>query len=184
MMEGKKGMSKRVKWLRITRQVALMVFFCVLLCLVPLLLKDSIMDAFLSVGANASITAEGAGGTFFQLAYLLFAGLLGGMLIMNLVFFSIDESLNDTVRPRRVIQIILNCVFILCGTGVFLYLVRVYFPAQYWWESILFSRIAARRLTWLPALVFAGCSTLQMFWDVWWFGALNRTQRCRRDPLK
>jgi len=179
-MDRKKGILGWPKWGRVTMQVSLMCIFCLLLLFAPQLFRETVMNAFRAVAADASVTAESAGGVFFQTVYLWFAGLLGGMLIINLVFFSFDESLSDTVLWRRAVQILTNIVLVIGGAVLIWYTTAVYFPAISWWESILLSSVAARRLAWLPAAVYAGGAVLQMIWDVWLFAALNRSPWYRR----
>lgn len=173
-MKAKKGLLGLPKGLSIAFKVFMILLGFLVLCCVPLLGKDSITDAFQAYGADAPNSAQYAGADTFQTLFVGFVVVLGVMLIVNIIFFIIDETLNDTVAIRRNIQIALNILIIICGVVVMLYLAQIVMPGSDWWSSILLTTQFQRAFAWGPAAVFAVCGLIQMVWDVYIFCGQNR----------
>lgn len=173
-MKSKKGMLGWPKGLKIAAKLFAMVAGYALLCCIPLFMKESILNAFRDTAASAPTSIRYAGDSFFNSLFLWFAVILGAMLLINVVFFIIDESLNDTVRYRRVMQIMLNVLVIVFGVACMLYLSLMDFPSNGDWSYILFSAAATFALSWGPAAIFLFCGVAEFIWDVWFFCGSNR----------
>jgi len=139
----------------------------------PFLIENSVVRA---VSANSEPVITEAAAMDFLLYKILqrFAGFLVLMLIINLIFFIIDECRNDLVKWRRRLQVVLNICFILVGLITGFIVFRSYLKNLYWWQYLLLSPSFEKALTWVSCLVFTGCSIFQFFWDVWLFGPENR----------
>jgi len=171
-------MAKRIlNWSKSTKifvKIILMLICCVGLSTASLLLQNSVIREF-SFASGADITADVAANFVFFTLLQWFAGFLVLMLIINLIFFIIDEYRNDFVKWRRSLQVILNVCVILTGLIAGYVLLNNYFPNLYWWQYLLLRPSFIKELTWVPYLVFAGCCIFQFFWDVWLFGPENRS---------
>lgn len=168
--------SKILNWprgIKIFVKALLMLICCAGLCAVPFLLQKSVLRAFV-LSAGASVAADTVANVFFSTMFLWFAAFLAGMLLINLVFFIIDECKNDTVTWRRSLQVILNIMLIVGGVCTGFFFLMRHFPAQAWWSYVLFSMSFLKKLLWLPYLLFAICAAFQMIWDIWLFGPQNR----------
>jgi hypothetical protein len=88
-------------------KLAAMLAGYLLLCCIPLLLRESILGAFTSIRANAPSAAANVGSVFFYTLFEWFAGLLGGVLLIKCVFYH-RRSAQRHRRPRRVAQILIN----------------------------------------------------------------------------
>lgn len=167
------------KWFVVTVKVVLMVILFALLLYIPLSMREKVLDEFSVISSSAVDTNINGGNIFFNTIFQIFAGLLAAMLLINIIFFSVDERLNDSTLPRRVLQIILNVLIIVGGGLILWYQSAVRFPSLSWWQSILLSTRFEQRLAMLPAMIFLLCSTIQMIWDMWLFGPQNRAPWCR-----
>lgn len=162
-----KGVKVFVKFL-------LMVICFLALSALPLVIQDSITKS-ISLAAGADISASEVANTFFYTMFIWFAGFLALMLLVNLLFFFIDESKNDLVKWRRSLQVFLNICIIIGGVVAGFVLLQSYFPSQFWWEYLLMRSSFLRDLNRVPYIAFIACSVFQLFWDVWLFGPENRS---------
>jgi len=162
-----KGVKVFVKFL-------LMVICFLALSALPLVIQDSVTRS-ISLKAGAEISAAEVTNTFFYTMYIWFTGFLALMLLVNLLFFFVDESKNDLVKWRRSLQVFLNFCIIIGGVVSGFVLLQSYFPAQFWWEYLLMRSSFSRDLNSVPYTAFLACSVFQMFWDVWLFGPENRS---------
>lgn len=171
-------MAKRIlNWSKsgkIFAKIVLMLICCVGLAVVPFLLENSVIKA---VSANSEpVITETSSATFlFCKALQPFTGFLVLMLIINLVFFTVDEFRNDLVKWRRRLQVALNICVMLTGLLFGIIVLKSYLEKLYWWQYLLLSSSHERALAWALYLTFAGCSILQLFLDVWLFGPENRS---------
>lgn len=158
---------------KISVKVLLMFICCAGLCVVPFLVQKTVLRAFV-LSAGATVAADTVANVFFSTMFLWFSAFLVAMLLVNLIFFLIDECKNDTVTWRRTLQVVLNIMIIVGGicTGFF-FLMR-HFPAQDWWPYVLFSMSFLKKLLWFPYLIFIICTVFQMILDIWLFGPQNR----------
>lgn len=170
-------MAKRIlnwsKGGKIFAKILLMLIFCAVLSFVPFLVEDAVDREFVF---PAGIDDGGVfSNIFFHTMLFWFAGFLVLMLLINLVFFIIDEYRNDLVKWRRRFQVVLNICVILGGliTG---YMLLSFFTNQTWWVENLSDNTFLKKLTEKWAyLAFGLCSAFQFFWDVWLFGPENRS---------
>lgn len=91
---------------RVTIVVLMMLIGFLVFCCVPLIAKDTISNEIFSHYNNdAPIIIEYVGElVVYEDLSLDFVGILGAMVLINLVFFIIDGALNDSVTGRRILQ--------------------------------------------------------------------------------
>lgn len=162
------------KGVKVFVKLLLMVICFLALSALPLVIQDSVTRS-ISLASGADISASEVTNTFFYTMFIWFAGFLALMLLVNLLFFFIDESKNDLVKWRRNLQVFLNIFIIIGGVVAGFVLLQSFFPSQFWWEYLLMRSSFSRNLNRVPYIAFITCSIFQLFWDVWLFGPENRS---------
>lgn len=161
--------------LRIAVKILLMILCCTLLCAVPFFARDALVNSIsIRAGALAGMGAATVANEIFFGLHRLFAAFLVTMLVINLLFFIIDECLNDTVAWRRKLQIILNILLALAGAVALWIFSAKTLPDMVWWDDILLSAALLTKMLWVPQLTFLLCAAIQMIVDIWLFGPQNR----------
>ena len=102
-----KGVLNWSKGVKISVKIILMLICCIGLAAAPLLLQNSVISEF-ALKSGADITIKNAADKVFFTLLRWFAGFLVLMLIINLLFFIVDECRNDLVKWRRRLQVLLN----------------------------------------------------------------------------
>ncbi len=176
-----KGLNRfRASALILVKILLLAVFYLAIIC-APLLAKDAVTSAYSGFDANTPFDVAGVPNTVFNLLFIGFAALIGGLFLVNLVFRLIDEISCDTVIGRRTVQVLLNVFIILGGILYLLYLNYFQIQSLDWWG---YSNMAAsgsdNRLLWGWAALYLACSIVLSVLDLRMFAAENRNPWCRK----
>lgn len=180
-MAEQKGLDRFLKGARILAKILLLtVFYLAILC-APLLAKDAVTSAFSGFDANTPFDVASVPSTVFNLLFIGFAALIGGLYLVNLIFRLFDEIRCDTVIGRRSIQILLNVFVILGGVLYLLYLNYFQIQSLDWWG---YSNMAAsgsgNLLLWGWAALYLACSIVLYILDLRLFAAENRNPWYRK----
>jgi glycosyltransferase involved in cell wall biosynthesis len=180
-MAEKRGLDRFLKGARILAKILLLtVFYLAILC-APLLAKDAVTSAYSGFDANTPFDFAGIPNTVFNMLFIGFAALIGGLYLVNLVFRLIDEISCDTVIGRRFVQVLLNVFVILGGVLYLLYLNYFQIQSLDWWG---YSNMAAsgsgNSLLWGWAALYLACSIVLYILDLRLFAAENRNPWYRK----
>jgi hypothetical protein len=118
-MSEQKGLGRLLKGARILAKILLItVFYLAILC-APLLAKDAVTSAYSGFDANTPFDFAGIPNTVFNLLFIGFAALIGGLFLVNLIFRLFDENKVRHSDRRRSVQVLLNVFVILGGVLYF-----------------------------------------------------------------
>lgn len=171
-------MAKRIlNWSKsgkIFAKIVLMLICCAGLVAMPFMIENSVIRAT-SVNLESVITRADVMSFLLCKTLQRFMAFLVLMSIINLIFFIVDECCNDLVKWRRKLQVSLNICVMLIGLIIVSLVFQSNFENEYWWQYLLLSSSLTRALTWVPHLIFATFSIVQLLWDVWLFGPESRS---------